>query len=460
MEYASLLQADRGQAATLIRTIKPSEIDAFLADLTPMQRTLAVAADFKARVGECLLLPSKTEGEFIAVTGVGDKPTPWDLAPIAQKLPAGVYRLESAIPGDAALGWMLAHYRFDHYLNEPESKPVQRVLLSSEPAKIDSQIQLAEAVALVRDLVNTPAADLGPAEFVASATTALGTFGAEITVHQGDNFAAEYPCIAAVGRAAATGREARLLEVEWGKAEHPQVAIIGKGICFDSGGLDIKPSAAMLLMKKDMGGGAHALALARLIMAANLPVRLHLLIPLAENAIGPAAFRPGDVIHSRARTTIEIGNTDAEGRLVLADALTRASEKSPALIIDFATLTGAARVALGPELPALFSNDEQLAAEFLAASEQVLDPLWRLPLWEGYADMLKSSIADINNAGEGGMAGAITAALFLNRFVDKATPWAHLDTFAWSSAPKAGRPKGGEAVGLRAAWGMLQKRFG
>jgi len=230
-------------------------------------------------------------------------------------------------------------------------------------------------------------------------------------------------------------------------------------VCFDSGGLDLKPSSAMLLMKKDMGGAAHALALAKLVMGSALPVRLHLLIPAVENAVSASAFRPGDILATRKKISVEIGNTDAEGRLVLADALTRASEDAPALIIDFATLTGAARVALGPDLPALFTNDESLAEDLAAAASAVSDPLWRLPLWADYADMLKSTTADINNAGEGGQAGAITAALFLQRFVPEGTAWAHLDTFAWRPAARPGRPKGGDALGLRATFAMLKRRF-
>ena len=262
-----------------------------------------------------------------------------------------------------------------------------------------------------------------------------------------------------MGRAAAPNHAPRLIEIEWGAPKNPRLAIIGKGVSFDSGGLDIKPSSGMRLMKKDMGGAAHALALAQLIMAARLPVRLHMLIPAVENAIAGNAFRPGDIIKSRNGMTVEIDNTDAEGRLVLADAITKAGEDAPSLIIDFATLTGAARVALGPDLPALFVNDDALALAVSKASAAQDDPLWRLPLWPGYADMLKSEIADTANSAESGLAGAITAALFLEKFVPKDTPWAHLDTFAWRPAAKAGRPKGGEALGLRAVFAMLKERF-
>jgi leucyl aminopeptidase len=280
-----------------------------------------------------------------------------------------------------------------------------------------------------------------------------------VTVTKSEALVKGYPMIHAVGQAAAKGREPRLIELEWGNPAHPRIAIIGKGVCFDSGGLDIKPSSGMRLMKKDMGGAAHALALAGLVMAARLPVRLHLLIPAVENSIAGNAFRPGDVLRTRKGLTVENTNTDAEGRLVLGDAITRAAEETPTLILDFATLTGAARVALGPDLPATFANDDALAEALLAAGTAVYDPLWRMPLWDGYDDMLSSDIADMVNAPDGGFAGAVTAALFLRRFVPEGTPWAHFDTFAWRPSAKPGRPKGGEALGLRAAWAMLKARY-
>ena len=290
-------------------------------------------------------------------------------------------------------------------------------------------------------------------------TSLADQFGAKVTVTRDHALEEGYPMIAAVGRAAAIGREPRLIELEYGDQRHARIAIIGKGVCFDSGGLDIKPSSGMRLMKKDMGGAAHALALARLIMGLKLPVRLHLLIPAVENAISGGAFRPGDILRSRKGLTVEVGNTDAEGRLILGDALTRAAEGQPELILDFATLTGAARVALGPELPALFVNDDSLAGALLAAGETVSDPSWRMPLWDGYDEMLSSDVADLGNMADGPMAGAVTAALFLRRFVPEDTFWAHLDTFAWRPAAKPGRPKGGDALGLRAAWEMLRSRY-
>jgi len=321
-------------------------------------------------------------------------------------------------------------------------------------------VRLADATALVRDLVNTPAADLGPAEIEKAVRDTATELGAQVRVTTGKELASGYPLIAAVGGAATEARAPRLIELEWGKADAPRVAIVGKGVCFDSGGLDLKPASGMRLMKKDMGGSAHALALARLIIQEKLPVRLHLLIPAVENAVSGGAYRPGDVIKSRAGTFVEIDNTDAEGRLILADALTKAAEDKPELIVDFATLTGAARIALGPELPAMFASKDDLAADVESASREVEDPLWRMPLWEPYSDMLKSDIADIANAGGAPMAGCITAAMFLKRFVPEQIAWAHLDTYAWRDAASPGRPKGGEALGLRAFYALLQRRYG
>jgi len=262
-----------------------------------------------------------------------------------------------------------------------------------------------------------------------------------------------------VGRAATSDRAPRLLELTWGNPRHPRVAVIGKGVCFDSGGLDIKPSSAMRLMKKDMGGAAHALALAALAMKQQLPIRLHLLIPAVENAVSGAAFRPGDILRSRKGLSVEVGNTDAEGRLVLGDALTRAGEERPDFILDFATLTGAARVALGADLPALFANDDGVAERLVALGDAVSDPMWRMPLWPGYDEMLASDIADLGNVSDAPMAGAVIAALFLERFVPEGTAWAHIDTYAWRPAAKPGRPKGGDALGLRAAWQLLKERY-
>jgi leucyl aminopeptidase len=459
-DFSLLLQSDRGQLAYDLHLVDKAGFDAWLTTQPAPARTAAAAQRFSGVAGELAILPNNQPELWSAVLGVGDsgKLGPWCLAKAAERLPEGSYRIAGGDPGAAALGWLLGQYCFDRYRKAADDVGA-RVLLTSQPARIEEAVRVAEATALVRDMVNTPASDMGPADLVDAVEAIAQGHNAQVRVTRGDALARDYPMIAAVGRAATQARGPRLIELEWGDPAHPRVAIVGKGVCFDSGGLDIKPASGMLLMKKDMGGAAHALALAQLVMQARLPVRLHLLVPAVENAISADAFRPGDVLVSRKGMTVEIGNTDAEGRLILADALTRAGEDAPALIVDFATLTGAARVALGPDLPALFVNDDALATEFLAAADAAGDPLWRMPLWPGYGDMLKSGVADLNNAPEGGFAGAVTAALFLERFVPGGTPWAHLDTFAWRPSAKPGRPKGGEALGLRAAWRLLQTRF-
>lgn len=455
-DFSQLLRPDRGEQARTITLVDPAAHEEWLAAQPNAVRDAAEMHRFSAKDGTHLLVPSPGSDPWRVVAGVKDRASPWALAKLAQSLPPGLYRI--AGDGPPALGWLLAQYRFDRYRKSDDGEP--RVLLTADVASIDEAVRQAEAVARVRDLVNTAAADLGPAELEAETEALAQEFGASTAVTRGDTLASDYPMIHAVGQAALPARSPRLIELEWGDPSAPRVAIVGKGVCFDTGGLDIKPSSAMRLMKKDMGGAAHALGLARLIMGAKLPVRLHLLIPAVENAVSAASFRPGDVLRTRKGLTVENTNTDAEGRLILGDALTKVAEGSPELILDFATLTGAARVALGPDLPATFVNDEGLAADLLAAGAAVEDPLWRLPLWDGYDDMLKSDVADLVNAPDGGMAGAITAALFLRRFVPEGVAWAHLDTFAWRQAAKPGRPKGGDALGLRAAWALLQRRYG
>ncbi|MBO9574533.1 MAG: leucyl aminopeptidase family protein [Sphingobium sp.] len=458
---ADLVRPDGGQAAHLIHLVDAETYDAWLAGQPEAARAALGAQGFKGAAATHAILPGSAAGDWSAVGGVKDAKAlgVWCLARLAEHLPEGSYRLAASEPGSAILGWMTAHYRFERYKEKPSTKG-PRVLLSPQPAAIEPAARLARATAMVRDMVNTPTADMGPGEIEAQAEKIAERHGATITVTRGDALESGYPMIHAVGRAADRANAPRLVELVWGREDHPRVALVGKGVTFDTGGLDIKPSAGMRLMKKDMGGAAHALALAELVMAAHLPVRLHLLLPIAENAISGNAFRPGDILKSRKGITVEIGNTDAEGRLILGDALARAGEEKPELILDFATLTGAARVALGPDLPALFANDDALAADLIAQGTAQDDPLWRLPLWEPYADMLKSDIADINNAGEGGFAGSITAAIFLQRFVPHNIAWAHFDTFAWRPSAKPGRAKGGEAYGLRAAFALLQARYG
>lgn len=454
-DFAPLLQPDRGQAAQTITLLSADGFAGWLSQQPATTRILATAQRFSAKADTHLLVP---HGDGVAVVaGVTDPASPWALAKLAETLPEGTYRLDEAEVGANALGWLLGQYRFTRYRRGEAAG--DRVLLTGDVAHREEVIRIATATALVRDLVNTGAGDLGPAELEAEAEALARLHHAQITVTAGDTLARDYPMIHAVGKAATRERAPRLIELIWGDPAHPRIAIVGKGVCFDTGGLDIKPSAGMRLMKKDMGGAAHALALAGLVMAAKLPVRLHLLIPAVENAVSGASFRPGDVLRTRKGLTVENTNTDAEGRLILGDALTRAGEEKPELILDFATLTGAARVALGPDLPPLFTDDERLATDLLAAAAKEDDPVWRLPLWDAYDEMLKSDIADMVNAPDGGFAGAITAALFLRRFVPKDTAWAHLDVFAWRPSRKPGRPKGGDAYALRAAYRMLKERY-
>jgi leucyl aminopeptidase len=458
IDLSRLLRPDTGQAAHMIQLVQKSMFDAWFISLSDRDRSAISVARFKAAAGEVVILHGDKADEWSVVVGAAENLGLWDLACAVAKLPEGLYRLAEGTPGIAALGWLLAHTRFDRYL--PKADPVpQRVLLTPEPVAIAEAVRLAEATALVRDLVNTPAADMGPVELQHVVEALAKAQGASVAITKGQELETGYPMIHAVGKAADKAHAPRLIELEWGNPANPRIAIIGKGITFDSGGLNIKPGGSMRLMKKDMGGAAHAIALAKLIMEARLPVRLHLLVAAAENAIAGNAFRPGDILKSRKGLTVEIDNTDAEGRLVLADALTKAGESSPSLIINYATLTGAARVALGPDLPAMFCNDHGLATELNQASVAVNDPVWRLPLWSGYEDMLKSEIADCVNSAEGGMAGAITAALFLRKFVSAETAWVHFDTFAWRSSAKPGRPKGGDALGLRAAFEVLKNRY-
>lgn len=414
------------------------------------------AQQFTAAAGSHALLPG-SDGLAGAVLGIGDAHDPFAYAHAPYALPAGDWRL--ADPLDAAataalqLGWGLGSYRFTRYRDATRA-PARLVC----DLDADTAAQLA-ACLRARDLINTPTEHMGPDEMEAVARGIAQTHGADIDVLVGDDLLTHnFPAIHAVGRA--SHRAPRLIVLRWGDAAHPHVAIVGKGVCFDTGGLDIKAAAGMRNMKKDMGGAAHAIALAELIMARKLPVRITLLVPAVENAIGPNAYRPGEVIATRKGISVEIDNTDAEGRIVLCDALTYAAEQSPRLILDFATLTGAARVALGPDLPVLFSNDDALADDWLAAGIRGFDPLWRMPLHRPYLRYLTSGIADLANSGATTMAGCITAALYLERFVPSELPWAHLDVYSWNDSDRPGRPAGGEAQALRSCYAMLKTRFG
>jgi leucyl aminopeptidase len=459
MRYDNLIQPDNEQAATLIHITDKGRFETWLALQSDAARTAIKAQKFDGNANDIAILPGDKPGDWSVVAGVSDAAAlgVWHLAKAAESLPEGTYRLADYDAGDAMLGWILGQYRYQEYLSEPKLVG-PRVLLVREPARIPMAELQAEATALVRDLVNRPASDLGPVALETEAKRIAKAHKADVTVTAGEALETGYPLIHAVGKAAAREHAPRLIELEWGDPRHPRIAIVGKGITFDSGGLDIKPASGMRLMKKDMGGAAHALALAELIMAAHLPVRLHMLVAAAENSIAGNAMRPGDIIKSRKGISVEIDNTDAEGRLVLADALTKAIQDEAALIIDFATLTGAARVALGPDLPAMFSNDESVANGILEAAKAASDPLWRMPLWAPYMEMLDSDIADTSNSG-GAFAGAVTAALFLQKFVPDDVPWVHLDTFAWRPTSKPGRPKGGEALGLRAVFRYLTETY-
>jgi leucyl aminopeptidase len=453
----ALIQPDKGQSAISLHLVDKAGLEDFTRTLSAPQRAALAAQKFEGEGYSHAIVPDG-DGWF-AVAGVANTASlsSWCMAKLAEVLPAGTYRRAGGEPGPALFGWVSGQYRFDRYRSEPGGEG-PRVLLTSDPKAIDPVLRETAAVALVRDMVNTPAEDMGPSEIEAVAERIAKPHHASVKVTRGDALERGFPMVHMVGRAAARAHAPRMIELEWGDPAHPRLAIVGKGVCFDSGGLDIKPSSAMLLMKKDMGGAAHALALAQLVMASGLKVRLHVLIPAVENAVSGNAFRPGDVLRSRSGLSVEIGNTDAEGRLVLGDALARAGEDKPDLTIDFATLTGAARVALGPDLPALFARRDETAQALLEAGAGNDDPCWRLPLHDGYRELLKSDIADINNAGSSPFAGAITAALFMDRFVPEGLDWAHFDTFAWRPAAKPGRPKGGDALGLRAAWHMLRAR--
>jgi leucyl aminopeptidase len=445
-----------------IRLIASAD-DPALQALSEPERVWVEAQDWSGKQGSVLLLPGSEGGIGGVLLGTGSKDwaaqVPLLAGVLPGTLPEGDYRFASPLPAPelAALGFLAGSYRFSRYKSADGSKTKRLVL--PDGASKDQVLALAEALYFGRDLINTPANDLGPAE-LETAARELGTaFDASIKVTEGSGLLSDnFPMIHAVGRA--SDRAPRLIDLRWGAEHAPKVTIVGKGICFDTGGLDIKPGSAMALMKKDMGGAAAALAFALLVMLAKLPVRLRVLIPAAENSIAGNAFRPGDVLKSRNGMTVEIGNTDAEGRLVLADAISLADEEAPDYLFTIATLTGAARVALGPDLPPLYTDDEELAERLLASGLSVGDPLWRMPFWPPYDKLLKSSIADVNHIAEGSFAGSIIAALFLKRFVHSAKRFAHLDIFAWVPREQPGRPQGGEPQAARALFDFFRKELG
>jgi leucyl aminopeptidase len=421
---------------------------------------------FAAERGRVLVLPGAGGAIAAAVAGLGalesaDRLTVWHAAALVDRLPPGDWRAEQVLAPEAAtalaLGWCLGSYRMTRYRGVAAA-PRPR-LLPPATADVAHALRLGAACAMARDLINTPANDMGPAELADVAADLARRHGAGFACTTGEALlAANYPLVHAVGRASA--RAPRLLDLRWGDEDRPRVTLVGKGVCFDTGGLDVKPASAMLLMKKDMGGAAVALGVARALMERDAPIRLRVIVPAVENAIGHDAFRPGDVLRSRRGLTVEVANTDAEGRLVLADALAEADSEHPDLLIDFATLTGAARTALGPDLPALFTPDDALAAQMLACGDAESDPAWRLPLWEPYDEELSSRVADLANVSSTAFAGAVFGALFLRRFVSPGRRWAHLDLYAWNPRDRPGRPVGAEAQSLRLVERLVRERCG
>ena len=456
MSTKHLVARAKGKAVPLSPVAKDN-LEAWLKKQDGAVKRWVKSAGFDATPGTFVPIPDGDGGYARVVVAVGGE-GPYVWAPFAVTLPQGTYTIEADLSereaNDAALGWALGSYEFTRY-RKGKLKP--STLVWPDGADRGRVAALAEGIFLARDLINTPASDMGPAELAGAAKDLGKRHGAKVTVTQGRELEKSFPSIHTVGKAST--RAPRLIDLVWGKSNAPKLTLVGKGVCFDSGGLDLKPASSMLLMKKDMGGAATVLGLAHAIMAAKLPVRLRVLVPAVENSVSGEAYRPLDVIRTRKGLTVEVGNTDAEGRIVLSDALALADEEKPALIVDIATLTGAARVALGTELPALFANDDDSAAALLSAGVDVRDRLWRMPLHDDYRRLLDSPVADMNNVSNGPFAGAITAALFLREFVSKDRPWLHIDTMAWNLEGRPGRPSGGEPFALRALFEMTARRF-
>lgn len=450
-----------------IHLVYEDDFDAWRGAQPAATQQWVTANSFKGERYKVLLIPGTTGRTAFdgVVAGLGRKPAReefscWNAAGLPDRLPDGAYHLAKPLTAAAmsqfAFGWAYGQYRFERYRRAAAPRALQ-LRLPPEVSAVEME-RLRAASALARDLINTPANDLTPETLAAVATDLARRYDARCRVVVGDALLAEkFPAVHAVGRASAVAP--RLIDMEWGDSAHPKVTLVGKGVCFDSGGLDIKPGASMLLMKKDMGGAAATLALAQIIMDARLPVRLRVIVPAVENAISANAFRPGDVLQTRKGLTVEVGNTDAEGRLILCDALALADEDKPDLLIDMATLTGAARVALGPELPALFASDENVGQQLVRLALAESDPMWLLPMWSSYDDELASKIADLNNVSASGFSGAIFGALFLRRFVGEARTWLHIDMYAWNSRDRPGRPVGAEAQCIRALYAFLKARY-
>ena len=458
----SVFATDAATPATPVTFVTRANRDAVIAALPPPAQKFAESSHFTARPGQCLALPGADGGIAQVLFGLEDGDSrrldrfrPGQLPSL---LPPGTYRFANA-PHDArlaTLAFALGSYRFGRYR---DLEPPDVRLVPPDAVDADAVSRIAEAAALARDLINTPANDMGPAELEDTTRRLAGRFGASIDVIAGDDLLRQnFPLIHAVGMASA--RAPRLIDLTWGNPSHPRVTLVGKGVCFDTGGVDLKPASGMLIMKKDMGGAANVLALAQMVMAARLKLRLRVLIPAVENSVAGNAFRPLDIFPSRRGPTVEVGNTDAEGRLVLADALALADEESPELLIDLGTLTGAARVALGPDLPPFYTDNDALAAEVALCADEENDPLWRMPLWGLYDAWLDSKVGDINNAPANGFAGSITCALFLQRFVEQAEDWLHVDIYGWTPSARPGRPEGGECQAARAIFRLLSQRYG
>lgn len=452
------LFASPSDFARTARLVTASGLEAELSRLSDSSAAHARASGFEAGPGQVVMLPG--EAGLDALVGAGAGLSPFDAAGAALVLPEGDWAYDGLPKGwdatQTAIAFALGGYQFTRY-KSPKRAPAR--LVTAQDCDVAEAERVAKGVMLTRDLINTPAGDMLPSHLEDEARKLADAHGASVSVITGDDLLAQnYPMIHAVGRAATDAP--RLIEFEWGDESHPRLALVGKGVCFDSGGLDIKPADGMLLMKKDMGGSATVLGLASMIMEAKLPVRLHVLIPAVENAIAGNAFRPGDILTSRKGLTVEVGNTDAEGRLVLADAITRACESDPELLIDMATLTGAARVAMGPDVAPFYTDVDAIAKGVTEAGASVDDPVWRLPLWNRYDEWLDSPIADLSSTGSGRFAGSITAGLFLRRFGSDAKEWAHFDIFGWTPAARPGRPQGGEMLAGRAVYTYLKTRFG
>jgi leucyl aminopeptidase len=459
--FCGLVDGKTTQAVRL-RILTPADMPRWLSNASALTTNWVQATNFSAKPGSIALLPDAKGQVGEVLLGLGEERNLRSFAVLPGLLPPGItVECFNPLPEDtanrAALEWALGSYVFHRYKKNDKIQAEAHLIWPEEADRAWVR-RAANGIFLVRDLVNTPAADLGPDELEAAARALARKFNGKIAVITGAELIRKnFPAIYTVGKGSA--RAPRLIDISFGRKNDPKVTLVGKGVCFDSGGYDLKPASAMKLMKKDMGGAAHVLALAGMIREARLPVRLRVLIPAVENLISGEAFKPQDIITTRKGLTVEVGDTDAEGRLILADALCEADSENPALLIDFATLTGAARSALGPDLPALFCNSDRLAEEFLQAGQNIDDPLWRLPLWAPYRRLLESKIADISSTGDSPHAGAITAALFLEHFVAKQTQWAHLDIFAWNGGNRPGRPEGGEAMGLLAAYELIVNRF-